>query len=817
MNDNASTDMKTTVACATENRHVDDMRLKALAVLERVYGYTAFRPGQWEVVRSVLEGRDSVVLMPTGGGKSICFQMAALLKEGCCIVVSPLIALMKDQVVALQANGVAAAAINSFNLESDNRRIYTLASEGKLKLLYMSPERLLADIETIRRLVKVSFVAVDEAHCISQWGHDFRPVYTSLVKIKESWPDIPVMALTATADRLTRDDIARSLSLRDPYMHIGSFDRPNLSLRVIQGSTVEQRVAVISGLIGRYGLDCGIVYCLSRKKTETMARKLSEAGFRVGCYHAGMEVAERERVQREFVEGRYQAICATVAFGMGIDKSNIRWVVHNNIPGNIESYYQEIGRAGRDGMPAETILFYSYSDIMTRMNFVAESGQQEINRSKLTFMQRYAEADVCRRRILLSYFSEEMTCDCGNCDNCRSPRERFDGSVLVQKALSAIIRTRQAESAGHIIEILRGSRNQYIVSNGYDRLPTFGVGADLNSAEWHAYILQMIQLGMIEVAYEENFHLRATPLGLKVLRGEEKSVLARYESPTYYVSDQRRMSKRKKAQADQLSPDEALLRALKELRVTLAAQKKGMADYMVLSDVTITQIVEQKPMDVTALARIEGMGMARLAEYYSPVLAEVCKHVKGVRRIPRGQSDLLSRTMYEHGMSVGEIAAMRHLKPATVLMHLLGFVGDGFDFDCSSLLSADRFVEVGRMADEYLRRQAELPSRQEGEMSESLEERAARMAVLAELRARLLEEYGVTEEEYVYYRSIEHVYSVENGRYVIKPVEVAEPLSSYGDSTLEDSEDEHDEPSIPSEDDPYDSEFDPDDPDDGLI
>ena len=355
------------------------------------------------------------------------------------------------------------------------------------------------------------------------------------------------------------------------------------------------------------------------------------------------------------------------------------------------------------------------------------------------------------------------------------------------------------------------------MSNGYDRLPTFGVGADLNSAEWHAYILQMIQLGMIEVAYEENFHLRATPLGLKVLRGEEKGVLARYEIPTYYVSDQRRMSKRKKTQADQLSPDEALLRALKELRVTLAAQKKGMADYMVLSDVTITQIVEQKPMDVTALARIEGMGMARLAEYYSPVLAEVCKHVKGVRRIPRGQSDLLSRTMYEHGMSVGEIAAMRHLKPATVLMHLLGFVGDGFDFDCSSLLSADRFVEVGRMADEYLRRQAELPSRQEGEMSESLEERAARMAVLAELRARLLEEYGVTEEEYVYYRSIEHVYSVENGRYVIKPVEVAEPLSSYGDSTLEDSEDEHDEPSIPSEDDPYDSEFDPDDPDDGLI
>ncbi|MDE7081964.1 MAG: DNA helicase RecQ [Muribaculaceae bacterium] len=811
MNEHVSAEIDSRVTRDTESPHFDEMRRRALEMLERVYGYSAFRPGQWEVVRSVLQGRDSVVLMPTGGGKSICFQMAALLMEGCCIVVSPLIALMNDQVAALQANGVAAATINSFNYESDNRRMYTLAAEGRLKLLYMSPERLLADIDVIRRLVKVSFVAVDEAHCISQWGHDFRPVYTSLVKIKEAWPDIPVMALTATADRLTREDIARALSLREPYMHIGSFDRPNLSLRVIQGSTAAQRVAVISGLIERYGMDCGIVYCLSRKKTEAMARKLSEAGFRVGCYHAGMEAAERERVQREFVEGRYQAICATVAFGMGIDKSNIRWVVHNNIPGNIESYYQEIGRAGRDGMPAETILFYSYADIMTRMNFVDESGQQEINRSKLTFMQRYAEADVCRRRILLSYFSEEMTCDCGNCDNCRSPRQRFDGSVLVQKALSAVIRTRSAEPAGRIIEILRGSRNQYILSKGYDRLPTFGVGSDLSSPEWHAYILQMIQLGMLEVAYEENFHLRATPLGMKVLRGEQQGVLARHVAPAYAAAPYRAQKRKEPAvEAEQLSPDEALLRDLKELRVTLAAQRKGMADYMILSDVTIARIVEQKPMDVAALARIEGMGMARLAEYYAQVLALVCKCVTGSRRIPRRQSDLLSRTMYEHGMSVHEIAAMRRLRPGTVLSHLLGYAADGFEFDCGTVLSPLRFIAVECMVEDYQRLLQDMPLPQPevgaGEDPSASEDNATRFARLAEMRTRLQTEYGVTDEEYGFYRSIERLYTVEDGRYVMKPAEVSEPVTSYGAAPEEDVDSY-----------PYDSVFDPHDPDDGLF
>ena len=325
--------------------------------MRKYYGFSGFRPGQWEAISALLEGRDVVVLMPTGGGKSICFQFPALMMDGCCIIVSPLIALMNDQVAALRANGLPAGAVNSMRQEADNRATYEAAMRGELKMLYISPERLLIDIAWISNAIKVSFVAVDEAHCISQWGHDFRPVYTDLIRIRQTWPDIAVMALTATADRLTRDDISGALGLRDPFRYIGSFDRPNLSLRVIQGSTQKERIRTVVGLAYRYSMDCGIVYCLSRKATEKMTEKLREEGLRVGCYHAGLPAEERERAQREFVNGRLQVICATIAFGMGIDKSTVRWVVHNNIPGNIESYYQEIGRAGRDGLPAETILF----------------------------------------------------------------------------------------------------------------------------------------------------------------------------------------------------------------------------------------------------------------------------------------------------------------------------------------------------------------------------------------------------------------------------------------------------------------------------
>lgn len=388
---------------------ISSLQSRAAGLLSRFYGYRSFRPGQWDVISAVASGRDAVVIMPTGGGKSICYQIPALLaEEGCAVVVSPLIALMQDQTQGLVANGIPAAALHSNQDENENRRITAAAAEGKIKLLYVSPERLLADMD-IFKCIKISLFAIDEAHCISQWGHDFRPVYTELSQLKSIFKGVPVMALTATADRLTRNDIITQLHLEDPYCHLSSFDRPNISLAVYANPGARQRNAFIKDMAAKYPQDSGVVYCLSRKGAEETNAALSALGLRTVCYHAGMTPQARDKSLHAFLTGRAQVVCATVAFGMGIDKSNIRWVIHVNMPGNIESYYQEIGRAGRDGLPAEAVLFYSLQDVILRRNFAQESGQPVINTEKLSRMQEYAEARVCRRRILLSYFSEETT------------------------------------------------------------------------------------------------------------------------------------------------------------------------------------------------------------------------------------------------------------------------------------------------------------------------------------------------------------------------------------------------------------------------
>ena len=430
--------------------------MQAKEILKRYYGYDSFRQNQAEIIQTIMNGKDCVVLMPTGGGKSICYQIPAIAMQGTAVVVSPLISLMKDQVEALRANGIEAEALNSGNEYSSDTIIRRKCMDGSLKLLYISPEKLLTEIPYLLKHIKISLFAIDEAHCISQWGHDFRPEYTQLDVLHKEFPQVPIMALTATADKVTRQDIVKQLGLHDARFFISSFDRPNLSLDVKRGYTTKEKEQYILNFIKARPTSCGIIYCLSRKNTEKVAQFLQGHGIKAGVYHAGLNQAERNQTQELFKQDTIQVVCATIAFGMGIDKSNVRWVIHYNMPKSIESFYQEIGRAGRDGAPADTVLFYSLADIIQLEQFAKDSGQQELNKDKLRQMQEYAESGICRRRILLNYFGEQMDHDCGNCDICENPPKRFDGTRYVQMALSAIKRAEEQIRTSTIIEIWCG-------------------------------------------------------------------------------------------------------------------------------------------------------------------------------------------------------------------------------------------------------------------------------------------------------------------------------------------------------------------------
>ncbi|RMG72092.1 MAG: DNA helicase RecQ [Bacteroidetes bacterium] len=641
----------------------------ARRALRTYFGYDQFRPLQEEIIARLLEGGDAIVLMPTGGGKSITFQLPALLRPGMAVVVSPLIALMKDQVEALRANGVAAAYYNSSQTGAEQAALVEDILLAEVKLLYVSPEKVVSpEFLNLLRQVKISLIAIDEAHCISQWGHDFRPEYTQLAWLRGQFPGVPVIALTATADKTTRQDIARQLDLRDPEVFVASFDRPNLSLSVLPG---RNRMAQILDFLRLRPGQSGIIYCLSRKATEDIAARLRARGYAAAHYHAGMPADQRAQTQEDFINDRVPIICATIAFGMGIDKSNVRWIIHYNMPKNLEGYYQEIGRAGRDGLPSDTLLFHSYRDVLTLREFIAESGQPELAQAKLARMEEYANAQICRRRILLNYFGEPMEQDCGNCDVCQNPPQRIDGTILAQKALSALIRLREEVGMNMLVDVLRGSNRKEIREKGYDQIKTYGAGSDLSQGDWQHCMVQFLQMGLIEIAYDQGHTLRVTEAGRAVLFDGARVELVRPE---------RTRTRRPEPQAKPLSLREAfeegLFEALRGLRKALATQEK-VPPYVVFSDATLREMCQECPLSLTAMSRISGVGTRKEARYGPAFVEAIAGYLRDFeaqgQKLPPSRTAAASYAWHLQGLGCEEIAQRRQLKATTIGGHLLKY------------------------------------------------------------------------------------------------------------------------------------------------
>ncbi len=665
-------------------------------VLKHYFGYDRFRPLQAEIIEWVLAGNDAMVLMPTGGGKSICFQVPALLHQGLTLVISPLIALMHDQVQALQANGIAAAYINSTLGASEISEIERSARNGTLKLLYISPEKLFTGgYLTWLCSLNIKLIAVDESHCVSVWGHDFRPEYAQLSVLKKQMPHVPIMALTATADRVTRKDILTQLGIPDAKVFISSFDRPNLSLAVEAG---RNRLKTIIKFVAERPRKAGIVYCLSRKNTEQVAEGLQKAGIKAQFYHAGLPANERATIQDKFLRDDIQVICATIAFGMGIDKSNVRWVIHYSMPSNVESYYQEIGRAGRDGEKSDTLLFYSYNDLLVRKDMIAQSElppeMKEIQMAKLDRMKQFAEAEICRRRVLLSYFNEEVTEDCHNCDVCRNPPVRFDASIIAQKALSAIVRTNEKIAMTMVIDILRGSNNRKIIEHRYHEIKTFGVGKELRNEEWADYLQQMLNLGVMDIAYDEQHVYKLNTSSWAVLRGERKVSLVRFRS-----FDERQLEREvqvpKEKNKREIIKDE-LFERLRQLRKDIA-DERDIPPFVVFSDATLSDMAQKKPISEREMLEVSGVGEAKYRQFGERFMKEIRDFLKTIPKSSVSAGiDTVQYTyqLYQEGHAIEEISMIRSLNQTTIYSHLAKLYEEGKAIDVWRFISRNEYREI---------------------------------------------------------------------------------------------------------------------------